>query len=340
MLCRTCAFIFKRQLPSVVYLRKNLSGKELQQDERDPGKYFFDDKVQALMKKLTRMDLEKVFRIRKEGQKLETPEYKFMTTEDLENEMEKMMEKADRLLQMPPFVKEREEINTILANDKHIQGFETSKFVFTDISYGSSDRDRVIVVREPNGILRKANWEERNRMNQIYFERIGRKIKPPPMFEDKYLRDLLERKEYVFTLDRACIQFEPDDRDFIRVRNAVYDHANENKEFESLRSTRHFGPLAFYLAWKNQIDFLLIDLIDGDRLDEAVSLIELYQVLQPSSKIAGKKDQIKGDIEIIKAYAELSSLRRQDVEMAIKNYSQRQFHNIGEDDQAMAQLNS
>uniref|UniRef100_A0A1B6DY21 Uncharacterized protein n=1 Tax=Clastoptera arizonana TaxID=38151 RepID=A0A1B6DY21_9HEMI len=45
---------------------------------------FFDNEVQDLLKKLTRKDLNFVFRSRKMGQKLEPPEYKFMTTEQLE----------------------------------------------------------------------------------------------------------------------------------------------------------------------------------------------------------------------------------------------------------------
>ena len=48
--------------------------------------------------------------------------------------------------------------------------------MFTDITYGVHDRERFIVVREPDGILRHAQGEERDRLNQIYFPHLGRKV--------------------------------------------------------------------------------------------------------------------------------------------------------------------
>lgn len=327
MLCRTCTFSFRKQFISLSFLSKNLSEQSSRKDERDPADYFFDKKVQNLMKNLTRMDLAKVFQPRKEEQKIETPEYKFMTSEQLEKEMVVIRQKAEMRLQMPPVVKERDEIDCVLADDKQLMGHSTSKFVFTDITYGISDRDRIIVVRDEDGVLRKANWEERGRMNQIYFERTGRKLVKPKMFEEENLQDILKRGEYIFILDRACAQFEPDDPDFIRVQAATYDHVNEVKAFNKLRSTRHFGPLSFYLAWKKRIDDLLIDVINSDRLDEALSLIELFHLLHPNSKSINI-DKNQGDIEIIKEYAKLDSSKQQDIELAVQNYSRRQFDNI------------
>ena len=46
--------------------------------------------------------------------------------------------------------------------------------VFTDISFGVHDRERLVVVREADGTLRQAEWEERDRVNQIYFPKKGR----------------------------------------------------------------------------------------------------------------------------------------------------------------------
>ena len=50
------------------------------------------------------------------------------------------------------------------------------QLVFTDITYGVHDRERFIVVREPDGVLRHAKGEERDRLNQIYFPHLGRKV--------------------------------------------------------------------------------------------------------------------------------------------------------------------
>lgn len=49
-------------------------------------------------------------------------------------------------------------------------------------------QSRIIVVREPNGTLRKANADERHNVNQIYFPQSGRELKHPVMFEDEHLK--------------------------------------------------------------------------------------------------------------------------------------------------------
>jgi hypothetical protein len=46
----------------------------------------------------------------------------------------------------------------------------------------------MIVVRDPNGVLRKAMREERYRINETYFPQPGRSIRMPHMFEKEYLK--------------------------------------------------------------------------------------------------------------------------------------------------------
>jgi Mitochondrial 28S ribosomal protein S22. len=46
----------------------------------------------------------------------------------------------------------------------------------------------MIVVRGPNGVLRKATREERYRLNETYFPQSGRSIRMPHMFEEEYLK--------------------------------------------------------------------------------------------------------------------------------------------------------
>ena len=57
-----------------------------------------------------------------------------------------------------------------------------NQFAFIDF------QERLIVVRDPNGVLRKANAEERHRMNETYFPQEGRMIRLPHMFEKPYLQ--------------------------------------------------------------------------------------------------------------------------------------------------------
>lgn len=92
-----------------------------------------------------------------------------MTQAQLEEATRQAIEAAKVRLKMPPVLEERTPINDVLAEDKILEGTETAKYVFTDISYSIPHRERFIVVREPSGTLRKASWEERDRMIQIYF---------------------------------------------------------------------------------------------------------------------------------------------------------------------------
>lgn len=65
------------------YLATNSMGNWIFLDSEK--KYlFFENKVQDLLKRLTRKDVSKVFRKRKDGEKVEAAVYKFMTTAQLE----------------------------------------------------------------------------------------------------------------------------------------------------------------------------------------------------------------------------------------------------------------
>ena len=44
-----------------------------------------------------------------------------------------------------------------------------------------------MVVREPDGTMRKASWEERDRINQVYNPIPGRLLQHPPMFDEDHL---------------------------------------------------------------------------------------------------------------------------------------------------------
>jgi small subunit ribosomal protein S22 len=108
-------------------------------------------------------------------------------------------------------------------------------------------------------------------MNQIYFPRDGKDFDVPKMFSSpEVLRQLLSRASeqdntYEFVLDRACLQFEPDDPLFVDVCEAVYDEINEKRRFDFLKSTRHYGPFVFYLARTRKMDNLLLYSIEHDR---------------------------------------------------------------------------
>lgn len=155
---------------------------------------FLDDKVQTPLKYLTGRNDDRIFRRRftaVEAPKidhnrrgLETAEdykaihtappwsYHFVTDDELGQMRAEAAEKGRRKLQMPPVMEERKPIDAVLDKDPGIVGFDKVKYVCVDISHPVNDRDRIIVVREPDGTLREAVWEERDRLNQVQSSKI------------------------------------------------------------------------------------------------------------------------------------------------------------------------
>lgn len=250
--------------------------------------------------------------------KLDLPTYKFVTDEQLQEMMKDAEVKADELLQMPPVLKIRGVRDRVLSRDPALQGYDAATYIFTDITFGIKNIDRIIIAREPDGTLREADWPLRDRMNQVYFPLPGRELKPPLMFQDNYLEKLLTRKEYEFILDRSCIQFEPDDLDYQRVTTITYQHVNDNNDFEILRSTRHFGPLAFFLLWHKEIDNLLLDLIQSSQIQEANVLLQLYEKFHKVElNVTGLQNT-----EALEKYIKEFSNKRGSLELAVQAYKE------------------
>lgn len=66
-------------------------------------------------------------------------------------------------------------------------------------------------------------------------------------------------------MDRACCQFEPDDKNYHRVVFSTYKHVDESKNYHVLESTRHLGPLLFYLAFNKKPDNFVLYCLETER---------------------------------------------------------------------------
>merc|ERR1712198_334475 len=110
----------------------------------------------------------------------------------------------------------------------------------------------------------------------------------PKMFEPQELEDVLAEHRYEYVLDRACVQFEPDDPEYARVTQRTYEHIESTGSYEALRSTRHYGVMVFYFAKHKKIDGLLRDLIHSNRLSDAGSLVKLHHTLHPDTESAAE----------------------------------------------------
>ncbi|XP_052573711.1 28S ribosomal protein S22, mitochondrial [Peromyscus californicus insignis] len=282
---------------------------------------FMDEEVQSILTKMTGLDLKKTFK--PAVQPLKPPTYKLMTQAQLEEATRLAIEAAKVRLKMPPVLEERMPINDVLAEDKILEGTETNKYVFTDISYDIPHRERFIVVREPSGTLRKASWEERDRVIQIYFPKEGRRVLPPVIFKDENLKTMYSQDRHADVLNLCVAQFEPDSTEYIKVHHQTYEDIDRHGKYELLRSTRHFGGMAWYFVNKKKIDGLLIDQIQRDLIEDATSLVQLYHMLHPDGQSAQEaKEQAAKGVNLIKVFAKTEAQRGAYIELALQTYQE------------------
>lgn len=278
-----------------------------------------------------------------------------MTSEQIAAEVTQISKTAKEFLQMPPLVAVSEDKHQIISKDFALKDFSDTSYVFTDITFGLKNKDRKIVIRHTDGTLENAPQSVRKRLNQTYFPLEGRTLKLPKLFENEFFMKNLTDKNYEFILDRICLQFEPYEQDFHEFSSRVYTAINDAKDFDDLRSTRHFGPLAFFLAWHKIIDDLLMDMIKRDYLTNGVELISLmydlngieydknlltslpscdqienqYKPLESSNdeliegavgKTAAEFEMGDKCLEFIEVYAKTKSAKRPQLELVLQTY--------------------
>lgn len=138
------------------------------------------------------------------------------------------------------------------------------------------------------------------------------------------MQSLLDHKEYEFILNYACVQFEPDDPTYQMVTQEVYERINFEKHFDVLRSTRHFGPMAFHLVWTRNIENLLCEMIETCRIKDAVLLIRLYHKIHPTSNSAIEQCSDSDDVQFILHYACLDSPKKDLIKKLLHSYKELQ----------------
>ncbi|XP_036006135.1 28S ribosomal protein S22, mitochondrial [Fundulus heteroclitus] len=291
-------------------------------ETNDAKPRFRDPAVQDILGRITGLDLQKVFRPIK--QELKPPTYKLMTDEQLQQAVELAKEEARKQLQMPPVLPERKPIDDVLVVDKILDGMDTAKYVFTDITYNIPHRERFIVVREPDGTLRKANWEERDRLVQVYFPRQGRKLTPHLLFKEENLKTVFSQDRHEDVLDLCLVQFDPDSSDYIRVHEATYEDLEKNGKYDLLRSTRHFGGMAWYLLNARRVDGLIVDMLRRELLQDAISLVSLFHMVHPHSQSAQEAaSQQASGTDLLKIYAQNESQKSGYIELALQAYEEK-----------------
>ncbi len=169
-------------------------------------------------------------------------------------------------LQMPPVLPARTRSDVLLEKEPRLASIVPAgqSFVFTDVSINDdiTDRTRMMVARRADGSLYSVNWEDRDRLQKIFFPLPGQRIRVPRMFEPAHLKGMLAKGQARYILDRACVQFEPDDPLFISTRSAVFDHVLAQGPLDDLFATRHLGPLALHAVLTQRYQPLMLFLRD------------------------------------------------------------------------------
>ena len=78
----------------------------------------------------------------------------------------------------------------------------------------------------------------------------------------------------------------------MQVAHRVFEVVDSSHRYNDLRSTRHFGSMAFYYAWYKKIDYLLIDMINRD-LWVALILNCSFLVLRSVKQIEWTNESMK-----------------------------------------------
>lgn len=255
-----------------------------------------------MLKDITRFTEDKIFEQRSVS-RLRTPQMIFMSDKQLEIAKQTAFDHAKARLQMPPILEADTSEPKVLSKDEEIVGYTKFRVMFVDISPGHSDRNRLMSVREPDGTLRYPTHSERSRLNHIFYPNEYRSIDRPKMFEPENLSKLLQRGEYVYILDRACLQFEPDDPAYVEATSKVFTHIDDLKHYDKLRSTRHFGPMSLYLAYNKRANGLLVDMMTKRLKEDAIKLVKIYNTCHDI-----QYDEHVDDQKILDDYMEQHSL--------------------------------
>uniref|UniRef100_A0A915PWH7 Uncharacterized protein n=1 Tax=Setaria digitata TaxID=48799 RepID=A0A915PWH7_9BILA len=267
----------------------------------DVERLFTRSDIQSLLKRLTGLNLEKLFRNRPTTQP-QRAHYALMTDETYQRTLKNMKEIGANFLQFVPILEPRCSTPIILAKDPEIEGFDNSKYIFTDLSFGFGIQVRAVVVRETDGTLRSAIPEERDRMSRVYKGHPYRPVYEPPLFKDPYLQMALDRDDHEHVLDWACHYYLPNDPVFIKLCQRIFDRTVDGNKFANLYSTRHFGPFVFYLTLNNKYGPLLNHYAAEKRTEDAANLIRLVKAIFPDESWNCRMKEAN-DLEVLQQYA-------------------------------------
>jgi len=271
---------------------------------------FIMPEIQSLLYELIEREVNKVHAY-KPGHLSSMPRVRLLTDEQLRKEIARKDDEAKMMMKVPPVMLERSEIEEVIAHDHQLDGYEDAKLVFTDISEDLPKNERMVVVRETDGLLRKARWGERDRMMQIYYPSPYRTMNKPRWVHDMSVP--LNQNLHLNMLEQIYGEYEPDSVEYVQLTRKVYDHIDHNCLYHLIRSTRFYGSFVFYLAKHSNLDELLKYMINENLISHAAGLVKLFTLIKHDSATAKWQSTTKSedDLDLINAYVDNDAVNRQ-----------------------------
>ncbi|KAI0988916.1 hypothetical protein GJ496_000688 [Pomphorhynchus laevis] len=288
--------------PLITCIKRCYTTSTLRENLASIERIFMNPDVQNLLNRIAIVEYYKKDSTREPSTSTTAKQIQLMTVQQYEKFKEKMHHNSKtEKLQMPPILKDREHSVRVLEDNKLLKECSKHKMVFVDISLNVNDSERMVWFRDTDGKLCTSAYDDRRRWMQTFLNRRLRSSHIPVMFSEAHINNPLELQHYKYILERACLQFEPDDPEFVRVCLKVYFHINKQKHFESLRGTRFYGSMVFYLCWYKQIDNLLSYYLFKNECDQAHMLLTLFATIHRKEKTIGNNKHLE---DMLKSYIE------------------------------------
>ncbi|KII61731.1 28S ribosomal protein S22, mitochondrial [Thelohanellus kitauei] len=268
----------------------------------EPLKDYYNEDLQAIFKKLIGRNPKFLKNINMARRPI-VADYKLVHADKIPQLNAEIDEMLDRFLEtIPMYTRRKPNLNVIIQKSPELKGYDSSRYVFTDVSPSKTSKDRTILVRHQDGSLKLAPWDVRERINIVYFGSDS-DMYPPPKFisSEKLLKEALKLDKHLYILNYALSTCSPDSPNYIKVLEVIFRDIIFKKKYSLIEMTPFFGPFIYfacmdgkYRAVVRYYNSLIKSEMSSDPLQrpeilnhlEMTDLMKIYSILKPDSQTA------------------------------------------------------
>lgn len=113
------------------------------------------------------------------------------------------------------------------------------------------------------------------------------------------------------------MQFEPDHPTYIRTSEAVFDDIAAHGHYDILHSTRHYGPMTFYLVYNKKCDDLVVHYFKNKNLVDAAIVVRLFGLLHADSAVSRPAADL-ATLDLLRLFIDSDSLKSSKLHVALE----------------------